>query len=159
MWDGGQNYKGSEYHGAYPPGYMKRVKSLFPDLWIGSVHLFSGSLAHDPDIVRIDLNSGTNPDIVIDAEAMPSHLPGNRSLIVADPPYTEEDANHYGTIMINRKKVIAECHRVLRSGGFLVWLDQVRPMYRKTDWNLVGAIGFIRSTNHRMRLITILEKR
>ena len=31
IWGIGNNYKGSGYHGSYPPGYLKRVMSMFPD--------------------------------------------------------------------------------------------------------------------------------
>jgi hypothetical protein len=44
---------------------------------------------------------------------------------------------------------------VLPLGGYLVWLDMVHPMYRKTDLKLWGQIGIVRSTNHRYRLVTM----
>jgi hypothetical protein len=84
---------------------------------------------------------------------------GTRKLIVADPPYTGEDCDHYGVPLIRRQVVVRECHKVLAPGGFLVWLDMVWPQYSKRDWILRGLIGVVRSTNHRARIVTILEKR
>jgi hypothetical protein len=39
-----------------------------------------------------------------------------------------------------------------------VWLDQVWPMHRKDEWRTVGRILLQRSTNHRVRLVSIFER-
>lgn len=80
------------------------------------------------------------------------------SAVVTDPPYSEEDASHYGRCLVNRNRVVSECFKVLRDGGFLVWLDQVLPMYRESEFTLVGTIGVVRSTNHRFRIVSIFQK-
>ena len=36
--------------------------------------------------------------------------------------------------------------------------DQVLPMFRKDTFNLVGAIGIVRSTNHRFRVAAIFKR-
>ncbi len=61
--------------------------------------------------------------------------------------------------LIRRGMVIGQLLRALAPGSFLVWFDQVWPMYSKRDWILRGLIGVIRSTNHRARVVTILERR
>ena len=60
--------------------------------------------------------------------------------------------------MVNRNKVIKECYKILRPGGFLIWLDQVLPMYRKDEFSIIGVIGMVKSTNHRFRVIVIFQK-
>lgn len=157
MWFGGQSYKGSGYYGAYPPGYLKRVTSLFPDC-DPVLHLFSGSLPPG-NYTRVDLNEGLNPDVVCNAHELSKHVPNDHfEVIYADPPYTDEDASKYGTPACSRNVVIKQCEKVLKPGGFLVWLDQVLPMFRKDEMQMVGSIGFVRSTNHRFRVITIFRK-
>ena len=151
MWILGNNYKGSGYYGAYPPAYLKRITTLFPDC-PRVLHLFSGSLP-DGDYVKLDVRDGNG-----DAENIP-YGANSFDIIYADPPYSIEDAVHYGKPMINRKKVLAECRRILSPKGFLVWLDQVLPMYRKIEWELCGTIGMVRSTNHRVRTVFIFRKR
>lgn len=71
------------------------------------------------------------------------------------------DDNHikYGTEKVNKKKVIKGCARVLKVGGYLVWLDTIMPIWAKADgWKLRGTIGLLQSTNHKVRVITILQK-
>lgn len=160
VWIIGNNYANkNKYYGEYPPGYLDRVMSLFPDIEDNEIlHLFSGSLDESVKGIRVDINPELKPDIVGDAEKLSEFLPFSPKLIIADPPYSEEDAKHYGTCMVNRNKVVRECAKVLKPGGFLVWLDQVLPMYRRKELELVGTIGVIRSTNHRVRMVFIWQK-
>lgn len=155
VWIMGNNYKGSGYYGAYPPAYVPRIYSMFPEPE-RILHLFSGSLTKEgvahpcTEVFRLDLNPKYQPDFVQDAEAMA--LPDNCfDLILADPPYSEEDAKRYGRPLCDRNRVLAECHRILSKDGYLVWLDQSQPMYSKTYWQWVGVISVLRSTNHRVR--------
>lgn len=76
-------------------------------------------------------------------------------LVLADPPYTAEDATRYGTPMIRRDVVMREIRKVVERGANLVWLDTVTPMWRKKDWHLWGLIGIVRSSNHRVRFAHI----
>jgi len=127
-----------------------------------NLHLFSGSLPSEKHFVRIDKNPELSPDVVGDAENLSEItwiVQGCRRLVVADCPYTDEDADHYGFKMINRDRVVQECWKACGPGSFLVWLDQVWPKYRKDQWHLRGLIGVVRSTQHRTRLVTILERR
>lgn len=158
-WMMGNDYsKKTEYYGAYPYSYLDRVMALFPDCK-KILHLFSGSLDEKIKGDRFDINPDLNPDIVGDAEELSKHVDQPYDLIIADPPYSEEDAKHYGTSMINRQKVVSECIKVLGAGGFLVWLDQVLPMYSKSEMKHVGVIAVIISTNHRVRCVFIWQKK
>jgi len=153
IWVLGNNYKGSGYYGAYPPNYLKRITSLFPDA-TEILHLFSGSLPKG-NYVRFDLHGA---DINGDAHELNHYFEGDIfDLVLVDPPYSQEDAEHYGTPLINRNKVLLECYKVTQSGGYIVWLDQVLPMFRKTELYLCGLIGIVRSTNHRFRVASIFE--
>jgi hypothetical protein len=62
------------------------------------------------------------------------------------------------TLMIDRGKVFRSLARVTEPGGHVVWLDTVWPMHSKEEWRTVGRICLIRSTNHRVRLISIFER-
>lgn len=158
VWMIGNCYKNkTDYYGAYPHNYLKRITVLFPDCK-PALHLFSGSLKNN-DVgyldVRFDINKEVNPDVVGDAHKLSSYFDENFfDIIYADPDYSEEDANHRGIPLVNRNRVIKECLKVLRPNGFIVWLDQVCPMYRKDELKLVGTIGLIR----RVRQIFIYQK-
>jgi hypothetical protein len=43
-------------------------------------------------------------------------------------------------------------------GTWIVWLDQVLPMYRRDAFSIEAAIGMVKSTNHRFRMITIFRR-
>jgi hypothetical protein len=152
IWVMGNNYKTkSNLYGAYPHGYLKRIYSMFPKT-DKTLHLFSGSI-EDEDCDLVDFKTG------IDAETMSEILPENfYSLILADPPYSIEDCEHYGCCMVKRNIVFKECYKIMEKNGILIWLDQVLPNYKKSEFNIIARIGMVKSTNHRFRVITIFEK-
>lgn len=160
-WILGQNYQSKQrYYGEYPPNYLRRVHALFPDKQ-EVLHLFSGVVEKGlwNSETTFDINPDLNSDITGDAKQLSSYFEDiTFDLIVADPPYSNEDANRYGTCMISRNTVVKECYNILEEGGHLCWLDQVLPMYRKSELAWVGAIGVVRSTNHRVREVFIWEK-
>ncbi|MCS7316806.1 MAG: protein-lysine N-methyltransferase [Candidatus Dojkabacteria bacterium] len=159
IWIMGNNYKvASKYYGGYPHGYLKRIYSLFPDKK-NILHLFSGKVNNEifPGDT-FDINENLNPTYVGDAHELSKIVKKKYDLILADPPYSVEDCEHYGTCMINRNKVLKECEKIMEIGSHLVWLDQVLPMYKKSALKTIGYIGMVKSTNHRFRIITIFEK-
>lgn len=157
-WVMGNNYTvKSTYYGGYPHGYLKRIKALFPDR-NKCLHLFSGMVdleAFAGDTV--DINSERNPTHLDNAETLLNTPLSEYDIVLADPPYSEEDCLHYGTVMVSRNKVM-KALTGLSKGAFVVWLDQVLPMYRKDDWKVIAYIGMVKSTNHRFRVITIFER-
>lgn len=158
-WIMGNDYRvKSAYYGGYPAGYLRRVAALFPDRR-RVLHVFSGKVdlsAMPGDTV--DLNATLSPTWVADAHdlaAVPLH---EYDLILADPPYSVEDAERYQTTMVQRNVVVRSLARGARPGTHLVWLDQVLPMYRKDEWSIEAVIGMVKSTNHRFRVVTIFRR-
>ncbi len=154
IWVMGNNYTTkTDLYGAYPYGYLERIHSLFPLVPKRTLHLFSGSLPDSDEYDKVDYNTG------LDAETFSEVIPHDTyELILADPPYSIEDCDHYGCCMVKRNVVFKECLKVLKSGGHLIWLDQVLPNYRKDQFKIIGRIGMVKSTNHRFRVVTIFEK-
>ncbi len=159
IWVMGNSYQvQSGYYGGYPHGYLKRVKALFPDKE-NVLHIFSGKVdlgALPGDTVDID--ESLEPTYCDDVQDLSTVPVGNYDLILADPPYSVEDAEHYKPTMVKRNKVMRALGQKAKKGTHVVWLDQVLPMYRKDQWDMVGIIGMVKSTNHRFRVITIFEK-
>jgi len=149
----GNNYSNtSRFHGAYPPTVMKRYQAMFNGSRV--LHLFSGSLPPG-DYLRIDLIQ--DADVKANTKELP--LKDNVfDLIFADPPYTDKDAEIYGTRPISRLHSVREAARVLQPGGLLVWLDMKYPMYSRKSLILLGTIALVRSTNHWVRMIFIFRK-
>ena len=166
-WVMGNDYRvSSGYYGGYPATYLRRISALFPDKK-DCLHLFSGKVdveqfnIHNPDCrqVRLDINPELEPDVVADCHNLGEvFAPDSFDLILADPPYSVEDAQRYQTTMIKRNNTLKECLKVLKKGGHIVWLDQVLPQYKKVQLKPIAYIGMVKSTNHRFRVITIFEK-
>jgi len=159
LWIMGNDYRvKSKFYGGYPAGYLKRVKALFPDKQ-RVLHLFSGRVdtAAFPG-VTVDINPTLKPDIIDDAHTLQKVPLEDFDLVLADPAYSHEDTKHYGTPMINRNTVIRTLSGRLQQGCFIVWLDQVLPMYRKDTLRIDAHIGMVKSTNHRFRVVNIFRK-
>ena len=148
-----------QFYGSYPPSYLARVRSLFPDCQ-RVLHLFSGSVT---DVrlneVTYDIKPDFSPTVCDDVKNLLQHFqPSEFNLILADPPYEARDFEKYGVMPFNKAKVVAECSVITRHGGFLVWLDTILPPFSRRDWELYGIIGLVQSTNHRTRAISIFQK-
>lgn len=158
-WIMGNDYRvRSEYYGGYPAGYLRRVRSLFPEKK-RTLHLFSGKV----DLTTfpgdtVDINPDFNPTYIDDAQSLRRVPLEVYDLVLADPPYSVEDAVRYETTMVKRNVVMRALQR-LHVGAHVVWLDQVLPMYRKDAFDQEAVIGMVKSTNHRFRVITIFKRR
>jgi 16S rRNA G966 N2-methylase RsmD len=147
----------SEYYGGYPAGYLKRIRALFPDKR-DTLHLFSGKVAVDIFPGKtVDINPDLSPDYLDDAQTLEQVPLEQFDLVLADPPYSVEDAERYCTSMVKRNVVMAALGRRLQAGAHVVWLDQVLPMFRKDQFAIEAVIGMVKSTNHRFRVITIFR--
>ena len=157
MWMIGNDYRNkSTFYGAYPNSLLKRYSVMFDEDYKEILHLFSGGL-EPGNYIRFDLEQEC--EVSGDAHKLSEYFPENKfDIIYADPPYSNEDAEKYGTPMVKRNTVVKECHKILKPGGILVWLDTVYPMYSKKELLLKGTIGLIRSTNHRFRVVCIYQK-
>ena len=160
VWVMGNDYRvKSGYYGGYPATYLKRVAAMFPEKK-NVLHLFSGRV--DLSVMpgdTVDLNADNGPTFVDDAQTLNNVPIENYDLILADPPYSVEDAEHYKPTMVKRNKVMAALGSRAMAGTHVVWLDQVLPMYRKDQWSVTGYIGMVKSTNHRFRIVTIFERK
>ena len=146
------------FWGGYPAGYLRRVKALFPDRR-RVLHLFSGKV--DLETMpgcTVDIDPALGPDIVDDAQSLADTPLDLFDLVLCDPPYSVEDAEHYTKTMIKRNKVMAALGRC-SPDTFIVWLDQVLPMYRKDMFSVEACVGLVKSTNHRFRMMTVFRRR
>lgn len=163
-WIMGNDYRvKSGYHGGYPNTYLRRMRALFPEKE-QCLHLFAGKV--DTQLWpgdTLDARPELTPTFCCRAENIRREVGdatvATYDIILADPPYSGEDADKYGVAMVNRNRVVDELADCMQSGAHLVWLDQVLPMYRKDEFSLEATIGVWRSTNHRFRGISIFRRR
>jgi len=157
-WIMGNDYRvKSTYYGGYPATYLRRIKALFPDKR-RALHVFSGKV--DLETFpgdTVDINPAVSPTYLDDAQTLLTVPLDQYDIVLADPPYSVEDCEHYGTSMVKRNSVMRALQG-LRSGTHVVWLDQVLPMYRKDAFAVEATIGMWKSTNHRFRGITIFRR-
>jgi hypothetical protein len=158
-WFMGNSYeKKTDYYGGFQGNFLKRMAALFPDRR-RVLHLFSGKVdteAFPGDTV--DIRRELEPTYCVNAETLEGVPLHQYDFVLADPPYSESDAKRYGQVIVNRNKVVAILAAGLPSGAFVVWLDQVYPMYSKVDLKPEAVIGIVGSTNHRFRVLTVFRK-
>jgi hypothetical protein len=156
----GNEYRNdSRYYGAYPRTYLDRIAALFPEMLpADTLHAFSGSLPHGT-YTRVDSNPALQPELIGSVYDLPLIARRKFRLVMADPPYSALDAEQYGTAGVNRGKATAAIAQVTETGAHLVWLDIAWPMHRKLEWDYYGSIALVRSTNHRVRAISLFERK
>ena len=150
--------KKTDYYGAYQGNFLKRIAALFPDR-SRVLHLFSGKVdvqAFPGD--TLDVRPELQPTWCVDAETCEGVDLARYDFVLADPPYSASDAEHYGTSMVSRNRVVKTLAVGLRPGAFIVWLDQVYPMFAKAQLKPEAVIGIVGSTNHRFRVLTVFRK-
>lgn len=125
--------------------YIKRVMTLFPDAE-HVLHLFAGNMPPG-DYVRFDLHKA---DINGNAHHLSCYFPAqNFDLVVANPSCSDSTLTN---------NVLKECAKVLKFGGFVVWLDRGLPTFPQDKLQLVGLIGVVRTINHRVNVAAIFQK-
>lgn len=80
-----------------------------------------------------------------------------RIWLLADPPYSIEDCERYGTRTVKRDRVAQALAR-LPEGAHMARLDQVLPMCRKNVFNVEAVIGMVKSTSHRLRVTMVFRR-
>lgn len=156
VWYCGTAFQKAKYYGQYPQTFVKRIRAMFPEERM--LHLCCG-MCHIDNAVNVDIQPLPEADIIGNAEG-PLDLPTEFfDVILIDPPYSQEDATRYGVRRLVRPaKVMAEAKRLLVPGGWLLWLDEKYPTFRRRDWNLRGLIAIVLGAGRRTRILSMFQK-
>lgn len=105
---------------------LELAGELMGDEEIKLLNLFCGMNKHG---FRVDINPEVNPDLLADAHEVSAHISERFNVILADPPYSNEEAKElYGTPPLKYKKWTAEADKLLAPGGlFIVYHKYVMP--------------------------------
>jgi hypothetical protein len=155
-WFIGNSYqKRTDYYGGFQGNFLKRIAALFLDRR-RVLHLFAGKvdLEQFPGDT-LDTRPQLEPTYCVNAETCEGVPLTDYDFVLADPPYSQRDAERYGQCLVGRNKVVATLAAGLPSGAYVAWLDQVYPMFSKATLKPEAVIGIVGSTNHRFRVLSV----
>lgn len=164
---------GRRYYGAYPSGFLTRARALLgvgPDDAV--LHVCSGMVRHHRHngVGRhdktVDCDKSLKPDFCMDVrERLPVHIDGGWPAILADRPYSEEDADHYRPgreKLPDPGKLLRDCLLNVRPGGRVGFLDYLwpRPPRRLGELAVrpIALVAVIAGYDQRMRAFSVFEK-
>jgi len=156
---------GRKYYGAYPGGFPERARALLGATIDEPVlHVCGGMARHypyapgfGPNDKTLDLDPGTEPDYLQDATA---GLPGGFKAMLADPPYSEADADCYvpGSAAYPKPRaIVGAMLRALRPGqrcGILHYMPPRPP----PGTRFVACIGVCVGYDNRLRCFSVYER-
>jgi hypothetical protein len=167
-----------KYYGAYPNGFLERARVLLGVSPCDAVlHVCAGRAREYPAKPRgfgpndrtLDLDAALEPDYVQAAtDPLPDCCYGEKGCtrgpwpaLIADPPYTPEDAEKYAPgahQFPSANQVLRKMLDVVRVGGRVGILHYVLPQPPKVGVKFVACIGVITGYNNRMRVFSVFER-
>jgi hypothetical protein len=161
-----------KYYGAYPNGFLERARALLGVTPYDAVlHVCGGRAKEYPAKPRgfgphdhtLDLDAALTPDYVQSAEEpLPLHPTGAKwTALIADPPYTEVDAEQYApgkAEFPSANTILRNMLSVVRTGGRVGMLHYVLPQPPRAGVRFVACVGVIVGFNNRMRCFSVFER-
>jgi hypothetical protein len=163
---------GEKYYGAYLGGFPERARALLgvtiqdPVLHVcgGKSRLYPYKGGFGPNDYTLDLDPTLKPDFLQDARqpfpGRPSPLGDTQwPAILMDPPYSEEDAQHYAPGSENYptpNQLIKNALAALRPGGRVGLIHYILP--NPAGMRFVAAVGILCGFNNRIRIYSVFEK-
>jgi hypothetical protein len=170
--DGSKN----TYYGAYLGGFPERARALLgvtindPVLHVcgGKAKLYPHKNGFGPKDRTLDIDPALDPDYLRDArEPLPlllehwdCQLPVPWSAILADPPYSEDDAAKYNcgaSVYPKPNQLLKNCIDAVRVGGRVGIIHYILPSPPKNA-RFVACVGVICGFNNRMRCYSVFER-
>lgn len=154
--------EGKKFSGAYPAGFLKRVKSAFSEVYPKDtneiLHVCSGRI-NPSEGMRLDINPQYNPDFLDNAETMDSIHNERFSWVQSDTPYNgRASEKYYGRPLLNRAKCIRAMTRVCKIGGYVSLLDQISPNSVPRNLKRIAIIGVTSVPNQDLRVFSVFQK-
>lgn len=157
VWYCGTSFTRSTLYGQYPPTFLKRALTLFPDAK-QIIQCPSGQLTGPGVTVDLFRDNVRCPRVVANVTALP-FANGVFDLYLSDPPYSKDDCIRYGVKSYPLGRAMKEAHRVLCVGGHFGLLHTMYPSYRRRDgWALKALIAVVTGFSRRTRMFSIFEK-
>lgn len=156
---------GRKYYGAYLGGFPERARALLGvNLDQPVLHVCGGMARHypyrggfGPNDRTLDLDPQTEPDHLQDAR---EPYPSGFAAVLADPPYSEADADHYAVGRVaypSPNLILKRAFDALPVGGRVGIIHYVVPKAPPNS-RFVAAVGVMCGFNNRIRAYTVFEK-
>ena len=156
---------GQKYYGAYLGGFPERARSLLsasiqePVLHVcgGMAKLYPYAGGFGPHDKTLDLDPNVAPDFCQDARNL---YPAGFKAILADPPYSETDAEHYWpgkSRYPQPNEIVKRGIEALEVGGRVGIIHYILPSPPKNA-KFIAAIGVICGFNNRIRIYSVFER-
>lgn len=157
---------GRKYYGSYPGGFPERARVLL-GAWPSEpvLHVCGGMARYYPykngfgeNDKTLDLDPTTEPDFLLDARYGP--YPTGFRAILADPPYSEADADKYplgAKNLPSANRIVGLGLESLPPGGRLGILHYATPGMRK-DAKFICSVSIMVGGNNRERVFSVFEK-
>lgn len=167
-WSCGSAEKGSDgkrWPGAFPQGFLKRLKSSFADVWPKNTdliaHICSGRVP-DSEGITVDNNPELKPDLVANVENFSNEFLLHFDKVlwaVADPPYNSRRAKEYfHQTLLNKNKMLLEMEKITEIGGFIGILDQYSINGYPRNLKKIALIAVASIPNPDLRVFTVWRK-
>lgn len=156
---------GRKYYGAYLGGFPERARALLgaslnePVLHVcgGMARHYPYKLGFGPNDKTLDLDPLTEPDFVADAR---DPYPTGFRAILADPPYSEQDAVSYrvgAAVYPKPNTIVRNAIDALPTGGRVGIIHYILPSPPKNA-RFVAACSIMCGFNNRVRVYSVFEK-
>lgn len=156
---------GSKRYGGYLGGFAERARALLaatidePVLHVcgGLAHLYPYRNGFGPNDKRLDLDPNVRPDYCQDVS---KPLPEGFKAMLADPPYSEQDAAEYfpgAGLFPNPHRLMANMLRSLAIGQRAGMIHYVVPRC-PPNARFVACIGVVCGFGNRARVFTVFER-
>lgn len=163
----GHDLNGKKFDGAFPNGFLKRVKQAFKNYYPTDrkeiLHVCSGRVPEEEGL-RLDISTQYNPDFLCNAEDM--ILTNGKKIenelfqfCIMDAPYNEEAAKKYYNLkLLNKSKALKQMNRVTKIGGFIGILDEAMLQGTPRNLKVIALIGVRSVPNLDFRTFTVYRK-
>ena len=122
------------------------------------LNLFCGMNAQG---FRVDIKPEVEPDVCCDAHELSKHVNKQFDVVLADPPYSTQEAKDiYGTPPLKYKRWTEEANKVLRPGGLLiVYHKYVMPNPNPQIFSVVKRVFLGNRVYHLPRVAVYFQKK
>lgn len=158
-----------KYYGAYPAGFLERARALLgvhindPVLHVcsGKVRDYPYKGGFGPNDKTVDINPELQPDFIVDVaqSILPTNGDEDWYAVLADPPYTVDDAEKYGDFKLPSARRCLEQSLDVVDIGARVGVLHVQPPRPPKGVKYIAQVSVYVGFENVVRSYAVFEKR